>query len=145
MLPSELDCPPITKQGSRIRGFCDLANLRHRAKHSSHYIKDKQRFVVVSVVAYDSLLDAYAGSHQPVGPVARPRSGYKSQDRQSKGAFVAGPRNQTTNPWKRIVFEGFLPAEDWREILLVEPASRQPFRALDFIVNSSVLEPVCHS
>jgi hypothetical protein len=54
MLPSELDCPPITKQGSRDSGFRDVANLRHRAKHSRHHTKDKQRFVV-TVVAYDSL------------------------------------------------------------------------------------------
>src|SRR5260221_11097108 len=54
MLPSELDCPPITKQGSRDSGFRDVANLRHRAKHSRHHTKDKQQFVV-SVVAYDSL------------------------------------------------------------------------------------------
>ncbi len=53
MLPSELDCPPITKQGSRDSWFRDVANLRHRAKHSRHHAKDKQRFVV-SVVAYDS-------------------------------------------------------------------------------------------
>ncbi len=53
MLPSELGCPPITKQGSRHSGFRE-ANLRHRAKHSRHHTKDKQRFVV-SVVAYDSL------------------------------------------------------------------------------------------
>src|SRR6267142_6918961 len=36
------------------RWFRDVANLRHRAKHSRHHTKDKQRFVV-SVVAYDSL------------------------------------------------------------------------------------------
>jgi hypothetical protein len=54
MLPSELGCPPITKRGSRHSGFRDVANLRHRAKHSRHHTKDKQRFVV-SVVAYDSL------------------------------------------------------------------------------------------
>ena len=54
MLPSELGCPPITKQGSRDSGFRDVANLRHRAKHSRHHTKDKQRFVV-SVITYDSL------------------------------------------------------------------------------------------
>jgi hypothetical protein len=54
MLPSELGCPPITKQGSRDSGFRDVANLRHRAMHSRDYTKDKQRFVM-SVVAYDSL------------------------------------------------------------------------------------------
>src|SRR3977135_810840 len=36
------------------RWFRDVANLRHRAKHSRHLTKDKQRFIV-SVVAYDSL------------------------------------------------------------------------------------------
>jgi hypothetical protein len=41
MLPGELDCPPITKQGSRDSGFRDVANLRHRAKHSRHHTKDK--------------------------------------------------------------------------------------------------------
>jgi len=38
---------------SAIAGFRDVANLRHRAKHSRHHTKDKQRFVV-SVVAHDS-------------------------------------------------------------------------------------------
>jgi hypothetical protein len=54
MLPSELDRPPMTTQGSRDSGFRDVAKLRCRAKHSRHHTKDKQRFVV-SVVAYDSL------------------------------------------------------------------------------------------
>jgi hypothetical protein len=54
MLPSELDCRSMTKQGSRDSGFRDVANLGHRAKHSRHHTKDKQG-VVVSVVAYDSL------------------------------------------------------------------------------------------
>jgi hypothetical protein len=49
-----LGCSPITKQGSRNSGFRDVANFRHRAKHSRHHAKDKQRFVV-SVVTYDSL------------------------------------------------------------------------------------------
>jgi hypothetical protein len=60
MLPSELGCPPITKRGSRHSGFRE-ANLRHRAKHSRHHTKDKQRFVV-SVVAYDSLPGHHAES-----------------------------------------------------------------------------------
>jgi hypothetical protein len=38
----------------RDSGLRDVANLRHRAKHSRHHTKDKQR-LVVSVVAYDSL------------------------------------------------------------------------------------------
>jgi len=42
-------CPPQPDGG-----FRDVANLHHRAKHSRHHTKDKQRFVV-SVVAYDSL------------------------------------------------------------------------------------------
>src|SRR5882757_8672302 len=54
MLLSELDCPPITKQGSRDSWFRDVANLHYRAKRSGHHTKDKQR-LVVSVVAYDSL------------------------------------------------------------------------------------------
>ncbi|MGY3618837.1 hypothetical protein ACVJGD_005033 [Bradyrhizobium sp. USDA 10063] len=41
------------KTGFRHSGFRDVAN-RHRAKHSRHHAKDKQRFLV-SVVAYDSL------------------------------------------------------------------------------------------
>jgi hypothetical protein len=35
MLPSELGC--------RDSGFRDVANLGHRAKHSRHHTKDKQR------------------------------------------------------------------------------------------------------
>jgi hypothetical protein len=54
MLPSELDCPPMTRQGSRDGEFRDVANLRHRAKHLRYHAKDEQRFVV-SVIAYDSL------------------------------------------------------------------------------------------
>jgi hypothetical protein len=44
--------PPIASPPDS--GFRDVANLHHRAKHSRHHTKDKQRFVV-SVVAYDSL------------------------------------------------------------------------------------------
>ena len=46
--------PPIASPPQRDSGFRDVANLHHRAKHSRHHTKDKQRFVV-SVVAYDSL------------------------------------------------------------------------------------------
>ncbi len=51
--------PPIARIGcceapQRDSGSRHVANLRHRAKHSRHHTKDKQRFVV-SVVAYDSL------------------------------------------------------------------------------------------
>jgi hypothetical protein len=60
MLPSELDCPPMTKQGSRDGEFRDAANLRHRAKHLRYHAKDEQRFVV-SVIAYDFL-----PGHQPI-------------------------------------------------------------------------------
>jgi hypothetical protein len=38
----------------RDKNKTGLPNLRHRATHSSHHTKDKQRFVV-SVVAYESL------------------------------------------------------------------------------------------
>ena len=38
----------------RDKNKTGLPNLRHRATHSSHHTKDKQRFVV-SVTAYDSL------------------------------------------------------------------------------------------
>src|SRR3984893_10951197 len=54
MLPRELDCPPMKRQGSRDGEFRDVANLRHRAKHLRYHAKDEQRFVV-SVIAYDSL------------------------------------------------------------------------------------------
>src|SRR5260221_14740948 len=40
MLPSELDCPPITKQGSRDSWFRDVVNLRHPAVRSRHHTKD---------------------------------------------------------------------------------------------------------
>ena len=38
----------------RDKNKTGLPNLRHRATHSSHHTKDKQRFVV-SVITYDSL------------------------------------------------------------------------------------------
>ena len=46
--------PPIASPPQRDSEFRDVADIRHRARHSRHHTKDKQR-LAVSVVVYDSL------------------------------------------------------------------------------------------
>ena len=85
----------------RDSGLRDVANLHHRAKHSRHHTKDKQRFVV-SVVAYDSLpghqvtifcdvLRYWLGSAMPTGEGCRRMSGYGTAACGANQMFAGRP------------------------------------------------------